>query len=280
MQNIESVSEMRSVAERLRAEGKSIAVVATQGALHLGQEGLIRAAAGRADIVVVSVFVNALQFPANEITANYPRSFESDLKLCERCGAHVVFSPKAEEIYPKGYSTYVSEEVTSRMLCGPSRPSHFRGVTTFMAKLFNVVRPHFAYFGQKAVQRAAIVRKMIDDLQFDVEVVVVPTVREPDGLAAGVRNREFTSAQRHDALSIHAALRRAKEMVDAGMRNPDRLIAEATHILSQHRRVRVIYVSIVDTQTMEPLREVIPGKCMLAIAAWVDEIRLIDNEVL
>lgn len=280
MQKIDSVSEMRTLAAQTKAAGKTIALVATQGALHAGQEALIRAAAQRADVVVVSIFVNALQFPPNEITANYPRSIEADLALCERCGAHVVFAPKAEEIYPRGFSTYVTEETTSKMLCGPSRPTHFRGVTTLMVKLFNIVQPNFAYFGQKAVQRAAVVRKMVADLHFDVEVIVVPTVREPDGLAAGVRNREFTTNQRQDALAFHRALTRAKEMVDAGLRNPDRLIAEATHILSQHRRIRIIYIAIVDAGTMEPVREVAPGKTMLAIAAWVDEIRLIDNIVL
>lgn len=280
MQKIDTVSEMRSLAAQTKAAGKSIALVATQGALHGGQAALIRAAAERADVVVVSVFVNALQFPPNEITANYPRSIEADLALCERCGAHVVFAPTAEEIYPRGYSTYVTEDVTSRMLCGPSRPTHFRGVTTLMAKLFNIVRPDFAFFGQKAVQRAAVVRKMAEDLHFGVEIVVIPTAREPDGLAAGVRNPEFSTNQRQDALAIHAALKRAKEMVDAGLRNPDRLIAEATHILSQHRRVRIIYIATVDVATMEPMRDVIPGRTMLAIAAWVDEIRLIDNMVL
>lgn len=281
MQKIETVSEMRSLAARLKAEGKTIALVATQGALHAGQEALITAAAERADVVVVSIFVNALQFPPNEITANYPRSIEADLALCERCGAEVVFAPAAEEIYPKGFSTYVTEDVTSKLLCGPSRPTHFRGVTTLMAKLFNVVRPDFAVFGQKAVQRAAVVRKMAKDLHFEVEVVVVPTAREADGLAAGVRNRELTANQRQDALAIYAALNRAKQMVEeSGVRIPDRLVAEATHILGQRRRVRVIYVSIVDTTTMEPVREVVPGKAMMAIAAWVDEIRLIDNLVL
>lgn len=280
MRKIETVSEMRSLAAATKAAGKTIALVATQGALHAGQEALIKAAAAKADFVVVSTFVNPLQFPANEILANYPRSPESDIALCERCGAHVIFVPSADEIYPRGYSTYVTEDATSKMLCGPSRPTHFRGVTTLMVKLFNIVQPDFAFFGQKAVQRAAVVRKMAQDLGFLVEVVVVPTARETDGLAAGVRNKEFTAYQRQDALAIHAALQRAKEMVAGGMRNPDRLIAEATHILSQKRRIRVIYVSIVDSVTMEPVREVTPEKTMLAIAAWVDEIRLIDNIVL
>jgi len=280
MQKIATVSEMRSLAAQLEAQGKTVALVATQGALHAGQEALIRAAAQRADVVVVSIFVNPLQFGPNEPIAHYPRRFEADLALCEAAGAHVVFAPALEEIYPRGYSTYVTEDVTSRVLCGPSRPTHFRGVTTVMAKLFNIVRPDFAFFGQKAVQQAAVVRKMAADLHFDVEVVVVPTVREADGLAAGVRNADFTVSQRQEALALHTALKRAKEMVDAGVRNPDRLIAEATHVLGQRRRVRVIYVAIVDSATMETMRDIVPGRTMLAIAAWVDEVRLIDNMVL
>jgi pantoate--beta-alanine ligase len=280
MQKIESLSEMRSLAATFKAQGKSIALIPTQGALHTGQEVLIRAATQKADVVIVSLFVNPLQFPANEIPANYPRSLESDLALCASAGAHVVFTPITEEFYPRGFSTYVSEEATSRMLCGPSRPTHFRGVTTMAAKLFNLIQPKFVFFGQKTVQRAGVVRKMIEDLGYEIEVVVVPTAREPDGLAAGVRNKEFTSTMRQESLAIHAALKRAKEMVEAGVRSPDRLIAEATHLLGERRKISVIYVSIVDLVTMEPVRDVVPGSAMLAIAAWVDEVRLIDNAVL
>jgi pantoate--beta-alanine ligase len=146
-----------------------------------------------------------------------------------------------------------------------------------MAKWFNIVRPHAVFFGQKTAQRAAVVRRMAEELNFPVEIVVVPTVREADGLAAGVRNREFTPSQRQEALALSNALKRAKEMADSGVRSTDRLIAEATHIMGQHRRVRVIYVAIVDAQTMETLREVVPGRSLLAIAAWIDEVRLIDN---
>jgi pantoate--beta-alanine ligase len=280
MKTITTVAEMRSVAAELKARGKTIALVATQGALHAGQAALIRAAAQKADAVVVSIFVNPLQFGPNEAIANYPRSFEADLALCAAGGAHVVFAPSVEEMYPRGYATYVSEESTARPLCGQSRPTHFRGVTTMTAKLFNLIRPDLAFYGQKTAQRAAVVRKMAADLHFPVEIVLVPTVREADGLAAGVRNRDFTASQRKEALALHAALRRAKEMADSGVTSPDRLIAEATHILSQHRRVRVIYVTIVDSATMEPMREVVPGRAMLAIAAWVDEVRLVDNVVL
>ena len=280
MQKIQSVSEMRTLAAALKAQGKTIARVATQGALHAGQEALIRAAVATADVVVVSIFVNPLQFGPNEVIANYPRSFGEDVALCQRCGAHLVFAPAAEDLYPRGYSTFVSEDSAGKPLDGVSRPHHFRGVATLMAKLFNIVRPTHALFGQKTAQRAAVVRKMAADLCFKVEIVVVPTVREADGLAAGVRNREFSASQRQESLALSKALFKAKEMFDAGTRNPDRLIAEATHILSQHRRVRIIYIVIVNCLTMETVRDIEPGKCMLALAAWVDEVRMVDNLVL
>ena len=280
MLKIESVAEMRAYAVQMNTAGKRIALVPTQGALHAGQEALIRTAAQRADIVVVSIFVNPLQFPPNEIVARYPRSLEADLALCEQCGVHVAFVPAVEEMYPKGFATYVVEEHVAKPLDGVSRPTHFRGVTTVMAKLFNVIRPTFAFFGQKTAQRAAVVRKMAKDLGFEVDVVLVPTVRDADGLAVGVRNRDLSTGQRHDAVALHAALEKAKQMVSQGVRSPDRVIAEATHILGQRRRIRVIYISIVDPLTMEPVREVHPGKAMLAIAAWIDEVRLLDNVLL
>jgi len=280
MQIIKTVAEMRLAAAKFNLEGKTIGLVPTQGALHAGQEALIRAAVQRADAVVVTIFVNPLQFPANEIPANYPRSLGDDLQLCEGAGAQVVFVPDEAEIYPKGFSSFVQEEGASKLLCGPSRPGHFRGVTTFMAILCNLIRPDYVFYGQKTIQRAVVVRRMAEQLQFGVEVIVVPTARDPDGLAAGVRNREFTPTMRQEALAIHAALKRAGEMVEAGVRSPDRIIAEATHILGQQRRIRVIYVALVDSSTLESVREIIPGQVMLTIAAWVDEVRLIDNAIL
>jgi len=277
MKIIESVTEMIAEVAAWRAAGKTLALVPTMGALHAGQVAMIRTAKARADMVVVSIFLNPLQFGPNERIENYPRTPVEDLALCETCGADVVFAPKQEAILPRGHATFVSEEATSKPLCGASRPGHFRGVTTVMAKWFNIVRPHAVFFGQKTAQRAAVVRRMAEELNFSVEIVVVPTVREADGLAAGVPNREFTPSQRLEALALSKALKRAKEMADSGVRSPDRLIAEATHIMGQHRRVRVIYVAIVDSQTMETLREVIPGRSLLAISAWIDEVRLIDN---
>jgi pantoate--beta-alanine ligase len=271
---------MRALAGRLRSRPGGLTLVPTMGALHSGHEALIRAAVAAGAPVVVSIFVNPLSFGASENFAGYPRSREADLALCERLGAAAVFMPSTEEIYPRGFSTYVSEEAVSRTLCGVSRPTHFRGVATLVTKLLNIVGPDRLYVGQKDAQHAAVLRKVAADLNYTVEIVVVPTVREADGIAAGVRNGELTPALRQESLAISAALRKVGEMVDSGVRSSDRLVAEATHILGHHNRVRVIYATIVDSSTMEPIREVVPGRTLMCIAAWVNEIRLTDNAVL
>lgn len=280
MQKIQSVSEMRSLAARFLAEAKTVALVPTSGALHAGHVALIAVAKAKADVVVVSIFVNPLAFGPSEQFATYPRSPDADAKCCEELAVDVVFMPAVEELFPRDYSTHVIEEAVSKPLCGVSRPAHFRGVTTLAAKLLNIVRPSIVVLGQKDAQQVAVVRKMVADLHFDVEVALVPTVREADGLAVAVRNQDLTSNQRQEALAIHAALQRARAMVAQGVRSPDRVIAEATHLLGERRRVRVIYVSIVDPSTMEPMREIVPGRSLLAIAVWVDEVRLTDNSLL
>lgn len=280
MQIIRSVSEMQTLAEDLRSKGQLIGLVPTMGALHEGHLTLIRHAAERADAVVVSIFVNPTQFAPNEDFNKYPREFEADAAKCEAAGATHVFAPSNEEIYPKGYSTYVMEEHVAKPLEGVSRPAHFRGVTTVVAKLFNICRPDLAVFGQKDAQQVAVIKKMVADLNFTVDIVVAETLREPDGLAMSSRNRYLTATQRQEALAISRALFKARDMVAAGERRADRLVAEATHILGEFRRVRVIYVSLVNRDTMEPAREAEPGRALLAIAVWVDEVRLIDNILL
>jgi pantoate--beta-alanine ligase len=280
MRKITTVSDMRIAAAGLRTEGKTIALVPTMGALHAGHAALIAAAKGHAQAVVVSVFVNPLAFGANELFASYPRSPDADAKLCDELKVDALFMPTTEEMFPRGYSTFVSEDAISKPLCGVSRPTHFRGVTTVAAKLFNIVRPDVLVVGQRDAQQAAVLRKMIADLHCGIEVVAAPTVRESDGLAVNVRNRDLTATQRQEALGVFAALKRAQEMVAQGVRSPDRIIAEVTHLLGERRRVRVIYVSIVDPVTMEPMREVVSGGSLLAIAVWVDEVRLIDNALL
>jgi len=280
MQIITSVSEMQAFASGLHAQGKTIGLVPTMGALHAGHVSLVTAAVGRADCVVVSIFVNPTQFSPNEDFNKYPRELEADVAKCEAAGAQVVFAPPADQIYSKGFSTFVSEDSLARSLEGVSRPTHFRGVTTVVAKLFNICRPHVAVFGQKDAQQVAVIKKMVADLNFAIEIVVAPTLREPDGLALSSRNRYLSTTQRLEALAISRALLKAREMVAGGERRSDRLVAEATHILGQHRRIRVIYVSLVDADSMEPLREVKPGRSIMVIAVWMEDVRLIDNILL
>lgn len=280
MQIITTVSEMQTHARELRAQGRRIGLVPTMGALHEGHLSLIRLADARADVVIVSIFVNPTQFAPSEDFNKYPRELEADVARCVAAGADLIFAPAAEEVYPKGYSTYITEEHVAKPLEGVSRPTHFRGVTTVVAKLFNICLPDFAVFGQKDAQQVAVIRKMAADLNFTVDVIVAPTLRETDGLAMSSRNRYLSKTQRTEALALSQALFKARDMVAAGELRSDRLVAEATHILAQQRRVRVIYVSLVNRTTMEPAREVVPGESILTIAAWVDEVRLIDNIVL
>ncbi len=277
MQKIESVSALRLAAAQLKQAGRTMALVPTSGALHAGHAALIATAKSRSEVVVVSVFANPLAFGPSENFARYPRTPAADLERCAEAGVDVVFMPAAEEMFPRGYSTYVTEEAVSRPLCGVSRPSHFRGVTTGVAKLLNLVRPDVIVLGQRDAQQVAVVRKLIADYCFGTEVVVAPIVRESDGLAVTVRNADLTVAQRQDAATLYVALQRAHEMVGQGVRSPDQVIAEVTHLLGERRRIRVIYVAIVDPATMEPLREVVPGRTLLALAVWIDEVRLIDN---
>ncbi len=280
MQKVTSVTEMRTLTEELRSKDQIIGLVPTMGALHEGHLSLIRLAAEQADTVVVSIFVNPTQFGPSEDFSKYPRELEDDLKRCEEAGADIVFAPPVEEIYPKGYSTFITEEFIGKPLEGVSRPTHFRGVTTVVAILFNIVRPDLAVFGQKDAQQVAVIRKMVQDLQFTVDIVTAPTLRETEGLAMSSRNRYLGNNQRLESLAISEALRYAKAMVEKGELRSDRLIAESTHILGQKRRVRIIYISVVDRNTMEAMRDVVPGQSLLAIAVWVDEVRLIDNILL
>jgi pantoate--beta-alanine ligase len=280
MQVIASVFDMQATAENLRSKDRLIGLVPTMGALHEGHLSLVRLAKERADTVIVSIFVNPLQFGPSEDVTKYPRDLARDVELCEQAGVDVVFTPTVEEMYPRGHSTYVTEEMISKPLCGQSRPNHFRGVTTVMAKLFNIVRPDVAVFGQKDAQQVAVIKKMVNDLHFCIDIVTGPLVRESDGLAMSSRNRYLTASQREEARVVDQALKRAKEMVDGGVRNVDRLVAEATHTIANRRRVRIIYASVVDRCTMEAAREVLPGKTMLAVAVWVDEVRMIDNILL
>ena len=277
MQTIESVNEMQSHAIGLRSGGRLIGLVPTMGGLHEGHLELVDVAKEKTDKVIVSIFVNPTQFGPSEDFDQYPRVLEKDLEKCRERGVDIVFNPSISEMYPEGYSTFVEEEHRSVGLCGISRPHFFKGVTTVCLKLFNITRPDIAVFGQKDAQQSAVIKKIVADLNVPTEILVGPTRRDPDGLATSSRNAYMTTVQREEALSISKALHVAQDMVVKGMRSVDRIVAEITYQLSLHRRVRVIYVQVVDKETMEPAREVESGRHIVCVAAWVDQTRLIDN---
>ena len=280
MQIIQSIHEMQSHATTLRADGHRIGLVPTMGCLHEGHLSLIDIAKQKADKVIVSIFVNPAQFGPNEDFACYPRTLEEDLEKCREREADVVFHPSVENIYPPDYSTYVNEERISDGLCGISRPNHFRGVTTICLKLFHIIRPDIAVCGQKDAQQCAAIKKMVTDLNLPIEIVVGPTLRDADGLATSSRNQHLTDSQRRDALIIYSAMQEGKKLVEQGVRQVDRVVAEITHHISQCRRLRIIYVQVVDCDTMQPAREIVLGRHLVAIAVWCDQTRLIDNILL
>lgn len=278
MEVITSIEEIQELALRLEKEGKKIGFVPTMGYLHDGHLSLIDLIRERSDILILSIFVNPTQFGAGEDLEKYPRDMERDLALCRERKVNYIFAPQTDDIYPEGASTYVSEEGVSRGLCGETRPTHFKGVTTICAKLFNLVRPAYVALGQKDAQQVVVLKRMIRDLHFPIEVVIGPTLREPDGLAMSSRNSYLNDRQKQDALLIHQALLAGKRLVDEkGIRNVDRVKAELMTVLRSGSFVRINYAEVVDRENMKPEKEIELGRSMLVIAVWVDNIRLIDN---
>ena len=277
MQKIETITAMRAAAAELRASGRRIALLPTLGALHAGHASLIRLVKARGDAVVVSAFVNPLQFGPSEDYAKYPRNPAADASWAEREGVDILFTPAAEEMFPKGFSTQLMEDHVSKPLCGVVRTALFRGMLTCWLKLMNIVQPAVLVMGEKDVQQLAVVRKVAQDLALPVEIVVGPLVRDADGFAVSARNSYLPPAHREEALAVYRALCRAKEMVDSGVKSSDRIVAELTHILAEKRRLRVIYIAVVNRETMEAVREVVSGQHLLAISYWVEEVRLTDN---
>ena len=280
MQILHTVHELRqwSRAERCQP-GASIGFVPTMGALHAGHASLIRAAAAGCSKVAVSIFVNPTQFGPNEDYARYPRTFAADCALAEAHGAHVVFAPGVEEMYPAGATTCVEVEGLSERLDGLSRPGHFRGVATVVAKLLIAAEPDRAYFGQKDAAQVAVLRRMVADLRLGTELIVCPIVRELDGLALSSRNIYLSGAERAQALVLSRALRETEAKVAAGERRSDVLLATARAIFVAEPAVRVDYIELVDWTTLEPVNTAAPGT-LFAVAAWVGATRLIDNTIL
>lgn len=270
---------MQGLADELRTRGRRIAFVPTMGYLHEGHLSLMREGRKRADALVVSIFVNPSQFGPQEDLDAYPRDFERDKRRLQEVPADALFCPTDEAMYPEGYQSYVTVEKVTQNLCGRSRPTHFRGVATVVAKLFHIVKPHVALFGRKDFQQIVVIRRMVEDLNFDIEIVGCEIVREPDGLAMSSRNKYLNAEERREALAIRRALDGASDLYRNGERSARLIVDEARRILSLHPLVRPDYVSLCDTRTLMDV-ETVEGEAVLAIAAFVGNTRLIDNCVL
>jgi pantoate--beta-alanine ligase len=274
-----TIAEARAVCRQLRADCKRLALVPTMGALHAGHLSLVRAAKAQCDAVVVSIFVNPTQFGPKEDFAKYPRPFESDCAALEKEGADMVFAPAADEMYAEGETTWVTVEGLSEKLDGRSRPGHFRGVTTVVAKLFHVIEPQVAFFGQKDAAQLAVIRRMVRDLNLLVEIVSCSIVREPDGLAMSSRNAYLNAEERRRALVLGGSLQEVEKAFRAGERNARALSQSGRAVLAQEPEVRLDYFEIVDPETLDPV-ETVSGNTLVAVAAYVGSTRLIDNVVL
>lgn len=279
METVFSVTEMRRRAAVAKAEGKSISFVPTMGFLHEGHASLIREARKQGALCVVSIFVNPTQFGAGEDFNSYPRDLERDRETALQNGVDVLFVPEAAEMYPKGFQTYVNVEEVSLPLCGASRPGHFRGVTTVVAKLFNIVKPNSSFFGEKDYQQLAVIRRMVGDLNMDVEIVGMPTVREPDGLAMSSRNAYLSPAERKSALCLSRAISAAIELYQAGERSVPLLRNEALRIIGEEPAARVDYVELRDGESLAEVDTADDGT-VLALAVRIGATRLIDNRML
>ncbi len=276
----ETPKEMQTFANQVRREGKVIGFVPTMGALHEGHLRLIRKARRESDIAVVSIFVNPIQFDDANDFAKYPRTLDEDRYKLEMEGVQVLFAPTADTMYPPGFSTFVEVQNLDRYMEGAHRPGHFRGVTTVVLKLFNIVKPHFAVFGLKDAQQYYIVKRMVEDLNLDLEVVPHETVREPDGLAMSSRNRLLSPESRRQATALYRALKLGKEMIFSGERDPWKVKEEMRRFLQEEAPLgKIDYVEIASIPDLQPVNE-IDGKVLLALAVRFPEARLIDNFIL
>jgi len=280
MQVLNTVKAMQAEAGRIRQEGRTISFVPTMGYLHEGHLSLIRIAREHADVVVVSIFVNPTQFEPSEDLDAYPRDLPRDERLAEGAGGDIIFYPPVEEMYPAGYLTYVHVNEITETLCGASRPVHFQGVTTICAKLFHIVKPHIAVFGQKDAQQAVVIQRMVKDLDFDMEIVVAPIVREKDGLAMSSRNTYLSPQERQDALSLNQSLRLAESLIhQQGERRSEVIVQAMRDHIEKRDSTRIDYISIVHPETLKPL-EKIEDRALIALAVVVGNTRLIDNVII
>ncbi len=276
MEVAKTIESIRSLIRAARSGGKKIGLVPTMGALHIGHISLIEAAVEKCDFVVVSIFVNPTQFVPGEDFEKYPRPLEADLEICKKAGVDAIFVPTPEQMYPAENITWVSVEKLTESLCGQFRPGHFRGVTTVCTKLFNIVAPDIVFFGQKDAQQAIVIRRMVADLNMPLEIVICPTVREPNGLAISSRNKYLNEQQKKDAANIYKSLQKCRQMIDAGIKETTEIITEMSKILQQVPSIEIEYISIVDAETLRNIDR-IAGKALAAVAVKIGPARLIDN---
>lgn len=279
MKIVHTIAEIREIVRQARLAGHTVGFVPTMGYLHEGHLELMRRARERCDFVVASIFVNPTQFGPNEDLDRYPRDLERDARLAEEVGVDVIFNPSVQEMYPPGYCTYVEVERLTEKMCGASRPGHFRGVATVVTKLFNIVKPDVAFFGQKDAQQALVIQGMVADLNMDLEIVTVPTVRESDGLAMSSRNVYLDPEQRRAALVLSRSLDRAVEAVRAGERDVARIRQMVENLIRAEPLARIDYVEIYSYPGLEPV-ERLQGQALLALAVKFGQTRLIDNVIL
>lgn len=276
MEVLKTLAEMKAWSRSVREDGHTLGLVPTMGYLHAGHLSLARKSMSACDRTVVSIFVNPTQFGPNEDLDTYPRNLEADRQELERLGVDALFLPTGEDMYPEGFQTYVHVEEITDKLCGTSRRELFRGVTTIVLKLFNIVQPHSAFFGEKDRQQLEVIRKMVGDLNLDVAIVGLPIIREPDGLAMSSRNQYLGKAERQTALSLHEALQQAQQLVAQGESSVATLRSRMRNIIEREGEAQVDYISVCDPQQFEELEE-IQGKVMIALAVHVGKARLIDN---
>jgi pantoate--beta-alanine ligase len=279
MKIVRSIKQMQKASRKIRQNGGSIGFVPTMGALHRGHLSLIRRARKDNNIVVVSIFVNPAQFGAGEDFKKYPRALRQDAALCKKEGVDLIFYPSLKAMYPAGHKTHVNVQHLSDRLCGKFRPGHFRGVTTVVKKLFNIVHPDVAYFGQKDAQQAVIIKKMVRDLNMPLEIKVLPTVREKSGLAMSSRNKYLGQEEKKDAAVLYKALNLVSRLIKRGNRNYQSIIQKARAVISQKKNISLQYISIVNLEDLLPVKKT-RGKVLIALAAHIGKVRLIDNIII
>ena len=279
MKLITSPSRIQSYCRLARAEGKTIGLVPTMGFLHEGHLSLMRRARAENDLLVVSIFVNPTQFGPNEDYETYPRDIQRDSETVASVGVDVIFSPTAKDMYPNGYATFVNVEHITEKMCGATRPGHFRGVTTIVAKLFNLVQPHRAYFGQKDAQQTVVIKRMAEDLNFGTEIVVLPTVREDDGIAMSSRNKYLNQEERQAALVLIKSLRMAESLVKSGQNDAAEINHKMRDMIEAEPLAQIDYIAIVNANTLADL-DIVKGEVLIALAVFIGETRLIDNVIL